>query len=385
MLTKLTDCASHQFQATLSDARTYNVLVAKRAYEFGASGMLLPRQEQELLYFSDEAYGKINETSLLFPSDIVPYKPASDIIIAANANAPNDRPTKSWECGIAIEGEKRLEQCLKVYGPRKWEPKWRFGTPDEPSPKRHGFSKWVMSDPEPATSVPIRYENAWGGQHTRTSDDGSEEILVREENPLGAGWIDSELTDHTKPVPAPQLEWIGEEISDPYKTYTPACLGPIMPAWLPRRPLGGTFDQDWVDNKRPWWPDDYDFAYHNAAPKALQWEGFLRGDETIRFENMVMGAPEFDLELFGTGLLACYGNTEQQMALDTLLLDLRAPDKEDWLITLTWRLVLPPDLAEAVTLDEVFVAHQRYKQAHAPVAPEDVAKNLEEEDEVAHG
>lgn len=385
MLNKLVDCASHQFQATLPDARVYNVLVAKRAYEFGASGLLLPRQEQELLYFSDEAYGEINETSMLYPSDVVPYKPASDVVIAAKAHAPDNRPSKSWECGVVIEGEKRLEQRLKVYGPRKWEPRWRLGTPEEPSPKRRGFSKWVLSDPEPAISVPIRYEYASGGQQSRTLADGSEEILVREENPLGKGWIDPELTDHTKPIPAPQLEWINDEIIDPDKAYAPACFGPIMPAWLPRRILGGTFDQDWIDNKRPWWPEDYDFAYHSAAPKALQWGGFLRGDETIYFENMVAGSPTFELKLFGTGLLACYGSIEQQMALDSLLIDIRSPDKEDWLITLTWRLVMAPDMAEAITLDEVFVAHPRYKQARAPFTPGDVAKHVKEEKEVVNG
>lgn len=382
MLTKLTSCASHQFQATLPDARSYSVLVAKRAFEFGTSGALVPRQEQELLYFSDEAYGEINKTSLLYPSDIVPYKPASDIVIAANTYTPVDRPAKSWECGVLIEGETCLEQRLKVYGPRNWEPKWRLGTPNKPSSKRLGFSRWVLSDAEPTTSVEIRYENAWGGLLTKTLDDGTEETLAREENPLGKGWIDPELTDHTKPIPAPQLEWVGDEINDPDKAYAPACFGPVMPAWLPRRPLGGTFDQDWIENKRPWWPEDYDFAYHNAVPKALQWDGFLRGDETVLLKNMVAGSPSFELKMFETGLLACYGDTEQKMALDTLLLDIRSPDKDDWLITLTWRLVLPPDMVETITLDEVFVAHQRYKQARAPFAPGDVAKYLEEKEAV---
>lgn len=385
MLNKLVNCASYTFQATLPDARIYNVLVVKRTYEVGPSGELRPRQEQELLFFADEAYEEINQSSLLYPSDIIPYKPVSDIIIAANTYAPEGKPTKTWECGLAIKGEQRLEQRLKIHGPRYWEPKWRFEVPEAASPKRRGFLKWQLSDPEPVNSVPLRYEYAWGGQQRRLFEDGSEDILVCEENPLGTGWIEPELTDHTKPVSAPQLEQVDVPITNYDKAYVPACLGPIMPAWLPRRHLGGTFDQNWIDTKRPSWPEDYSFAYHNAAPKAMQWPGFLRGDEIIQFNNMVAGSSEYTMKFFGTGLLACYGGIEQQMALDTLLLDIRSTKKEDWTISLTWRLVLPADMQESIVLDEVYISHPRYQRALPPFEPDKIAKHLEKEEEFING
>jgi len=231
--------------------------------------------------------------------------------------------------------------------------------------------------------VPIRWEHAWGGQVSDPAD--PEHVTVREGNPVGCGWIDPERTDHTQPIPAPQIEWANESISDPYKVYEPACFGALMPAWMPRRALGGTYDQLWMDGQRPYWPLDYDLGYHNAAPRSLQTNGYLGGAETVMLYNLVDGFPECGVTLPETGMLAILGNMTVRMNLDTLMLDIRSPYPEEWLITTTWRLPVPPVMDYDIVLDEVHLAHVRYQNAHAAFTPQQVASRLLLDMETPHG
>lgn len=385
MLTKTVDCASHLFGATLPDERGYQVVVAKRTYEVDPSFALMPRREQEFLSFADEPYEEINESSLYYPSDIVPYKPAADILVAANAVSSGSRPSESWECGLSVDGQDHLEKRLRVHGPRQWEPEWMLGTPKAATAGGRTFIGWQLSKPKPVKNVPILYEYAWGGQNDMSVISESDVVTVCEANPLGTGWIDRKMTDHTTSMPAPQIEYADQPIKDPYSKYAPAGLGPIMPAWLPRRPLGGTFDQAWIDSRRPWWPEDYDFRFHNAAPADMQWNGFLAGDETVTFRNLTTVSGELTLSLPATGLVVRYEGTEYRMALDTAFFDVRAADQEDWIITLTWRLVLQPQINGLLELDEVYISHPRYQRAQPPHVPAAVAAREVDEPEKVNG
>lgn len=382
MLHKNVDCASLTFEATLPDRRSYGVLVAKRTYQIGRQGLPEPRPEQELLVFGDHAYGEVNETSLLYPTDVVPYKPRTDVLLAANSHAPSAQPQQSWACGIRVQGRRSFTRTLNVHGPRQWVPRWRIKTPNGFSPRRPDFAGWHLSDPEPTRQVPIRWEHAWGGANTDPSD--PTQIAVREENPIGCGWIDPHLTDHTKPVPAPQLEWPVAPLGDPYQICTPACFAPVMPAWLPRRPLGGTFDQAWMETGQPWWPADYDFRYHNAAPDALQSEAFFDGNEALQLFNLIDGMPECEIALPASAIVADLGGMNMRMNLDTVLLDVREPYPEDWLIALTWRLVLPPVMDYEITLSACDLGSSLYQTARPATTPNAVAMAQRQERESQH-
>ena len=78
-----------------------------------------------------------------------------------------------------------------------------------------------------------------------------------------------------------QIEDPKNPIADPYKAYAPESLGAIPPAWEPRLPLGGAYDDHWQKNIWPEWPPDYSFAYHNSAHPGLICDGYLAGDERI--------------------------------------------------------------------------------------------------------
>ena len=61
-----------------------------------------------------------------------------------------------------------------------------------------------------------------------------------------------------------------------------SCMWQLAQAWLPRRHLGGTYDQTWLENTHPNWPRDYDFEYHNASNPRLRARAFL--GERLKFE-----------------------------------------------------------------------------------------------------
>ncbi len=196
-----------------------------------------------------------------------------------------------------------------------------------------------MSAANPTGRVSLRYELAFGGAQT----DPEGQVLAFEANPLGRGWIDRNLTDQSKSVPAPQIEYADAPIREPFEMYAPAGLGPIPPAWLPRRPLGGTFDSDWAAQRWPHWPPDYSFAYHLSAPADQRWRGFFRGDEVIRLRALRPEAAEMVFRLPGQ----CVGARVVELSgwqgtvranLDTIYMDLMADDPEDCLISLVSRL-----------------------------------------------
>lgn len=368
---KLVNASAMSFQGSLPDRRYYDVIVAKRSYQLTAGGRLEASREQELLSVADTYRGDPANTSMVAASDIVPFKPVSDIILAATACTPFGQPAREWICGIEILGERPLSCFLRVTGPRQWNPVWRGPKPKDFSGRSIGFSRWELSEPSPASRVELIWENAWGGQHPARIE--GQQILIEERNPVGIGWIHPDRSDHRLPVPAPRIEWPDQPISDPCQIGIPAAVGPVSPAWMPRRPLGGLYDEAWMNDQRPFWPMDYSAAYHNAAPAAMQMPGYLRGDEVIRLHALHAEFPLLEFRLPATALVATIGGNDYRLAPDTLHLDLRMTNPEDWVIATTWRLALPPGMAVNVTLDEIAILHERYNSAHRPFLPTEVA------------
>ncbi|NUP07440.1 MAG: DUF2169 domain-containing protein [Polyangiaceae bacterium] len=61
----------------------------------------------------------------------------------------------------------------------------------------------------------------------------------------------------------------------------------------------GTYDDRWLATRWPGFPEDFDFGYFNAAPSDQQVEGYLRGDETLAFENLHPAHARFESWLPG--------------------------------------------------------------------------------------
>jgi len=197
-----------------NSGREFGIVIVKATYTIAPSGRLLVAEEQAPMAFDDECHGAVNVTSLWHPTDLVPNKPRTDIIVNAVARAPEGRPQRAWMCGIKIEnaeGAVVVSKYLRVTGPRAWQPKWKIPLTDkqrlEWRKHRHAFKGWGLSEPEAITELPLHYEYAYGGLLQRGLDDDGKPVMATDQrNPLGRGWIDREFTDHTIPQPAPQIE-----------------------------------------------------------------------------------------------------------------------------------------------------------------------------------
>ncbi|WP_105403627.1 MULTISPECIES: DUF2169 family type VI secretion system accessory protein [Neorhizobium] len=355
-----------RYYSSDSENREFGIVIVKATYEIAPSGRLLVAEEQAPMVFTDLCYGAVNVTSLWHPSDMVPNKPATDVIFNAVARVAGGAPKQSWECGVVIEddGAPRLEKRLRVTGPRQWQPRWKRNLSEAEKEKwrKHlgYFDRWQLSEPEAISELPLRYEYAYGGEIPKGQNENGDRLFDTDtRNPLGCGKLDKEWSNHTAPQPAPQIESLAEPISEPYKDYTPQSLGPIPPAWDPRLPLAGTYDQNWTDNIWPAWAPDYSFAYHNSAHPDLIVKPHLKGHERVRLLGLCVNADEFSFFLPDESLSVDFvtedGEIEtRDMILDTVFLDVAAVSRRNWRIFLSWRINFPPGIYE-----QAFLNHDR--------------------------
>jgi len=349
----------------------FSVLIVKAAYDVQRTGECTSSEDQEPLIFTDEYHGALNSSAVRYPSDLVPFKPRTDVIFDFVTRSPTNQPERSWLVDVTahdLSGLK-VEKHLRVFGPRWWKPKWRRSLNDDERKNwrnhRKLFVGWELTEPEPVRELHIRYEYAFGGmQVTGQQSDGSPIYKAYEYNPIGRGWIDKEHTDHTQPVPAPQIEDPGDPIVDPYKLYAPVGLGPMPPAWLPRRPLGGTYDKNWIDNVWPKWPADYDFEYHNSAPADLRGPKgtFFEGDINVVLisrtdaDKNVGKSIDYKMRVTNPTILLTewsdgQGPIVRRLNLDTVFVDAADKDHNTWRIYVIGRAVLPFPIDAVVGVD----------------------------------
>lgn len=346
------------FSALGVDDQEYPVLVMKVGYR------LLPIDGQPEqfraevldhnplpLCTADRYYGEEGTSSVCEESDLAPFKPRCDVIVVGNAHAPQGQPSTHWTAGLRIStpvpplprvdaplptplspGERLTEHQLAAWQTARQEAFQRRAN----APTRHYlldkylkftgprqfshslFGGWQLTEPQPATSVPLRWEYAFGGRSVvpnpeHALDTNTPPYLLNEvcySNPLGRGWIEKrqedlgyQLDKPLRELPAPQIEpidkpvWRLERAKHPdgeldahgmaqiaacYKNQ-PAGFGIVGRAWAPRLPLAGTYDEAWQRERWPGLPTDFDFGYWNGAP----------ADQQIDFPP-----PAFRLEMF---------------------------------------------------------------------------------------
>ncbi|MDZ5449887.1 DUF2169 domain-containing protein [Labrys sp. ZIDIC5] len=353
-----------RFSNSDNAGKVFGVILVKVAFDVQEDGTCVVAPEQEPFNFTDACHGAVNETSLRHPSDLVAYKPATDIIVDAIAHAPEGKPSPRWQAGLRVRdvAGAGIEKVVTVTGPRQWLPHWKRQLREAETAEwqKHikWFDRWALSEPELISSLPMQWEYAYGGQLAKGMDEQGKPIVEAfEYNPLGRGWIDKTWTDHTRSVPAPQIEVPNLPVTEAGSHYPPANLGPVPAHWLPRRKLGGTYDQNWLDNIRPKWPPDYDFAFNNSAPEDMRSDRFLQGPLHIELINLRKGQSQFALRLDPVTLtMAVQSGNDVDLyrpPLDTLFLEIAEEDLFDCRVSLCWRLPYRMDMTDAITIAEV--------------------------------
>ncbi|MGL4237124.1 DUF2169 family type VI secretion system accessory protein [Tabrizicola sp.] len=374
-----TSLAHLRFSNTDNRGYEFGVLMLKATFDITKDGQCILAAEQEPFNFTDVPHGVVNESALKHPSDFVAWKPVTDVIVNAVAHAPKGKPLRQWSAGLQVvdAAGSIVEKAVNVLGPRFWEPTWRRNLTEREKEDwrqhRKWFSGWKLTEPEPAMSVPMRYEYAFGGTIEKKIDESAApHIEAYPHNPIGCGLIDPDWTDHLEKQPAPQIEAINEPIVSHRTQYRPAGLGPIPAAWLPRLPLAGTYDQNWIDTIWPRWPPDYDFAFNNSAPDGLRSaRDYLTTPFAVDLLNLRSGGgktridiPEIDPIL----IFAMADGTDHfvRPALDTIYLDIAADDLFDCRVSLTWRTAF--HRADTESIDIAWLSPAE----HAELAKEDI-------------
>lgn len=232
-----------------------------------------------------------------YPSDFVPYKEHAEWFVVGKAHGPGQAGLTSFEIGVEI-GEQLKE--LQIHGQREWS---------------HGMLGETIGPAAPIAPTELCYANAWGGK---------EEAL----NPVGCGKETGNL---------PLIEMPGMPIMNRLQG-VPAGFAPIPLLWPQRYSRVGTYHAPWAEERWPWFPDDFDAQFFQAAP-ASQWaSSYWRGDEMIRLTNILKGQPHYQAQLPKVQARCYIERIESKeleavpLNLDTLWID---ADQEQ--LVLVWR------------------------------------------------
>ena len=316
-------------------------LIVKGTFDLHHKGTASPSEEQ-LYPTGDEFYPDDDEMtgSSRYEYDFAFYKPRTDLLCAGHCYSQGGKPVPASRVTFRVGSHSRT---LYVYGNRKWK-----GPP----------GMRVISDPEPFTSMELRYDNSFGG-------------LEYKKNPVGKGHRKEKNEAGANEWLLPNIEDPEHLIDSPDSSPEPAGYGPLGRMWKQRFSKMGTYTGDWKTKRWPWFPLDFDWSHFNAATPAMQVEGYLRGDEPLFFENMHSEHARYESRLPGTRV-RCFLNTlpdantnETKFSEVTIKLDTLWADMDAEKLVLVWRGSAEIQSEEYEEVQHVFIMSEPVDQEPA--------------------
>lgn len=311
------------FESRTHDDRVFGVIVLRGTFRFIPGQILRPSPTQERVSLHNVYRGDPFSSSLISEADLAPHKPNSDIHINAIAHSPGGVPRTEWPVRIRVG---KNTKDLLVRGPHEW--------------RYTRIGGWSLTAPRPCISVPIVYENAFGGCFQNEA-----QPLRNETNPAGTGWIPI-TAPREGTIRAPQIVAIDEPEHQPGGQYIPQGCGPIPPHWSLRLTKAGTFDEQWRLARAPRLPNDFDECFYNSAHPDLTYDGYLIGGEDIELFGVTPRVHPLRATLPKYGIYAVTRYTNGirrafELLLDTVFLDVASGDLSALTARLTWRARYP--------------------------------------------
>ncbi|HEX7045946.1 MAG TPA: DUF2169 domain-containing protein [Gammaproteobacteria bacterium] len=183
-------------------------------------------------------------------------KPRGEVLVAGSYHAPGGNKVAADR--VLIEAGS-VKKELAVFGNRYW-------------------SMGIASSPEPMRSMPLTWENAFGGEGF-------------DRNPLGKGMKEVDVFGEMR-RPLPNVEYPKKLIEGFGQRPEPAGLLPLDMMWPQRLPKAGTYDERWVREIAPGLAEDIDWEFFNVAQTDQWLDGFFAGGEKYRVTNMHPEHPE---------------------------------------------------------------------------------------------
>jgi len=281
----------------------YHCVTAKVTVRWDDEGRLYSVPRQPEIAREDIWRDQPDRSSLLIASELIPYKPTTDILVIGSVRPPDGRPTRTW-AGALVIGER--EKRLRFHGPRSW---------------RHSLlSGWTLSEPEPCTQVALLYENAYGGVSDMTKAEFDEGEYYAD-NPHGCGYLGKRRPDTAQIYRAPQIEAWDGTVDQLGRDRPVGGFGPL-PGFVPAR---AQYAGSWTPETTSI-PLDMDMQYWNVAPLDQRSGEFLKRGDRISLVNLRPGNPlTLEMPPFEPALICTFADRRREassMNLDTVTVDL---------------------------------------------------------------
>jgi hypothetical protein len=325
------------------DGRELLIVAVKATFtipDFGRPPELA--KEQAALTEADVFTGEPGYSATLYETDYAHRKPKCDVLLNGSAYAPKGQPTERVTVSLQVGP---MIKSFDVVGNRHWQA---------------GMLYTNNTKIERFTKMPISYDNAFGGVDKAKEDPAT--FRWYPTNHAGKGfheYTDSKFVDGK---PLPNTEETGVPITSMRGKYKPMAFGAIGRAWQQRAKYAGTYDQKWLDQQAPFWPDDFDYRYFQAAPEEQQIP-YPKGGEEVVLKNLTAdGFTRFQLPKMQMPVVLIPADGPERQAettIDTLLIE---PDKKRFM--LTWRASVPMkrsvfDIVQTIVGEELDSVHRR--------------------------
>ena len=202
--------------------------------------------EADLWKFLAEELGKDQALDFCMP------KHNGEALVYGSYYSPSKNPVTADRVGVSVGN---VSKELSVIGDRYWRPV--IG----PTP------------PEPFVTMPIDFEHAFGGKSF-------------DRNPLGKGVDEVTLETGETAIPMPNVEDPDNLVTDTGQRPDPASFRQIDAIWPQRSSKLGTYDEKWIKERAPAYPEDLDWTHFNTAAPDQWMDEFFTGDEAFEIANM---------------------------------------------------------------------------------------------------
>lgn len=311
------------FEAVIAPAmdkegNEFIVLVVKATYEMANTHEPLKLAEEQIpVLLADEYYDEPEVSSIKNAADTAMTKIGTDILLEGNAYNLHGTGYVDTFLRVGSVGKQ-----IRVFGNRHWEKL---------------YAGWQMSMPERFDTMPMIFENAYGG--IEYSDrEGAKPYDDR--NPVGKGFYQRKDERSLEGFSLPNLEDPGQLIGNWRDNVRPMSYGPVAPHWAPRKMFSGTYDKQWEKTRKPYLPQDFNEKYFNTASGDLISPNYLQGGELVEFRNLsAQGQNQFVLPKQSFNLRYSMKRTSHDappLNLDTVVIK-----PEENIVSLTWRTRIP--------------------------------------------
>ncbi len=282
-------------------------VLCKRTYVFANGKMALVDANEQIPFHEQDSFYDDNDPKKDAPkheTDLIAYKPLTDVILHASAKAPQGKTAYYLDVGIMVGQSQKL---ARVFG------------------ERHAIitaSGLAFSQPEPFDTMRLDYSRAYGGSDLKSAP-GT--VFTYAKNPIGQGFVIKNDPASLQGLRLPNLE-------DPFKLLTPANLvlgkyenwmqfpDPVAFGFLPRNAhprflFAGMLPKEKSDAENhskvhtEAKEDVGDSARADSAPQPMMnseyYNGasaglrlpYLEGDETIKLRFMDALFPAFEFQM----------------------------------------------------------------------------------------